>query len=237
MNILEKHPDTYSFYARTAPSLILIFPIICVLGNFINITSLFSIPSVAITVFILITLFPIQGFVRNKGKQKEAFLFKQWGGSATVRYISGQSGANPHRLKSLDAKIKQLFPEIDLQKIRTKSTEETQEHCEHVSDLLRIKLRESSNIPLLTIENMQYGFNRNCLAIKYIGLAITFICLVFISSLIFCKIIPTNTTAYITCLVCISIGLFWIFIVSEKTVKQSAETYATRFYEYVLALP
>ena len=230
--------DSYTIKARLCPSIVLVIPIL-VLGF-----TLLSVP------FSMVNLVPeyittcacliIAIFVRNRGKSIEPRLWKSWGGPPTTRYLR----YNNNEYNSINRdRCHQYFlrniPDISFpsRKFESENPIKADEVYEACITFLRTKSRDKKKYALVYSENIEYGFLRNSLGVKAIG--ITFSLLTLLISISIITIYWKNFQILILSLflpitLSFLILIYWIFFVTKRAVKCAAENYAVRLLEICL---
>ncbi|WP_375208150.1 hypothetical protein [Hyphococcus sp.] len=168
-------PDAYDLRARIAPMVLVLAPVIVhaasvgVLSRSWSEASVFGLCAVA-----LLTL--MAQFGRDLGKRIEPRLFEKWGGAPTSQLLRRRDtridDATKQRIYALlEAKVPGLsFPtrEEELSDPETADTKYfTAVHW------LRSRTADKAKFARLRDENMSYGFRRNFLGLKWVGIAIS----------------------------------------------------------------
>lgn len=226
--------DEYERKARLYPALLLIAPII---GTVFVLLSI----EMAIGATILISsggAYLLTQLARDKGKEKEPKLFKEWGGMPSIavfRHIDNQ----------LDKITKAKYHEqlIHLVEGTTAPTIEQEEADPSSADeiytawsnYLRRNTR-GEKFPLVRKELMNYGYRRNVYGMRPIGILVSLI------SLVTCAIrlyfVYGSTSQYDEALILaeafsLVFSLLWIFQFTASWVRIPAFEYAKRLAESV----
>ena len=111
---------------------------------------------------------------RDLGKQLEPKLFDLWGGKPTTRRLRHRDAPNQVTLRRQHQKLAKLIADL---KIPTLEQErDNLVHADQVYDscvaVLRGRTRDRKKFPLVFEENCNYGFRRNLLGLKPLGLFI-----------------------------------------------------------------
>ncbi len=232
--------DNYTLRARYYPVVILFFPII-ILGVFYSMqfeTYFHLLGSVGVA-GALTYLFSQLG--RDAGKQKEATLWKNWGGTPSIQALRW---ANPiidtHTKKRYHEKLLHLCP------VSTVPTLDLEHSSQNITDsiyqawtkYLIAQTRDKQKFPLLFKENTSYGFRRNLWGLRSLGILIT-ACLITVNYLYWALELQTTNIMlfpksflYSTTTLFVML-LFWLFIVNRKWVRLVAFAYAERLLESV----
>ena len=173
LDIFSALMDSYDRKARLNPVLLAIIPPVGVL------VGLYAVRLQAQTALVgLLATFGIfyllTSICRNLGKRLENSLYKSWGGKPTTQLLR-------HRDNTIDPITKKRYHTFLSQKIKTKFPTEDQElKKQNMADnvyssaieWLLGQTRDKKKFNLLFLENISYGFSRNCLGIKYIAISI-----------------------------------------------------------------
>lgn len=229
--------DKYTLRARIYPAFLVTSPILILA---IYLTNEYKQPLHFVTsTFILSAfIFLLSQFGRDKGKKKEAKLYKYWGGKPTTLILR-------HSDKHLDVYTKRRYHEF-LAKHLTDITFPTQEQeannqieadevYESCTRFLISKTRDTSVFDLLFSENISFGFRRNLWGMKYIGIGIVFLCLFVLLTINClkndCKSLNLDQNE-ITITVILSLFLIiWVFMLNKSWVRIAAYAYAERLLE------
>lgn len=234
--MLENLFDTYSRRARLYPALIALLPAFCFSVVHLNVLEL-DWSHAAWAAFLAAVLYYLADFSRSVGKKVEKKLLSQWSYFPSATLLR-------HRDQTLNAtqtvRYHQLASSIfgDL-KLPTADEELlTPEHADEIystiSTALLPRTRNQKCFPILFKENINYGFRRNLLGLKTIGLFIIFLAVTteLIRSwphLIQCQSPPTENIAVMAGSILMSV--LWIFAITEDSVKAAAVDYAKQLLQ------
>lgn len=224
--------DRYSRNARLYPAFLGILP------AFVTIYMLFpeiyetigkTIASLAVGCGAL-TL--IASSVRHFGVKKETKLYKLWGGTPTTIWLR-------HADKNLDPVTKSRYQNFLLKKVPgfvlfTPQEEKADpiradDYYKSATKWLLEFTRDKKRFPLVFEELVNYGFQRNTLAIKPIAIFIIFLSIILTAITVYSQHISAWYTdvKYIVPTFISIISLFlWIFIISPNWVRSAANSYA-----------
>jgi len=165
--------DSYNRQARLYPALLAVLPLLLII--------LAWFPTVANVGQLLVTivvacglLFLLSDFARTRGKRLEPVLLQEWGGWPTTIWLR-------HSDNHLSAEVTRRYhtflskqPAIGALPTRDEETREPQNADErYAASVMWLKERcRGEGFPLVEKENATYGFRRNLLGLKPIGLAI-----------------------------------------------------------------
>jgi hypothetical protein len=223
--------DTYVRRARIYPVLLTILPVtLTVFVLFQNNFSKFSI--------LWSLILSSGGFVlisqvgRDWGKKIEASLFLSWAGAPTTRMLRYRYAQNntlhSHRLRKIQEISGIRVPTIEEEQLDGETADRIYETCVAV---LREKTRDKSKFALLFEENCNYGFRRNLLGLKPVGVVISFVGVVifgWLSWLAYKIDQPLDSMFLLFGGINLLLLLGWIFYIRPGWVRISAEAYAER---------
>ncbi len=175
-------PDAYDVRARIAPIVLIASPVIVhaasagILNKSVSEASVFGVCALA-----LLTI--MSQFGRDLGKQLEPQLFEKWGGAPTTQLLR-------HRDSRVDAETKvrvhsTLQTKIAGLSLPSRFEEAADPHAADEKYLtavhwLRSKTADKEKFARLREENINYGFRRNLLGLKWIGVAISMALLAYL---------------------------------------------------------
>ena len=230
---LSKFTDPYERKARLYPALICLFPImISVSITFPKVFSTLSgFAALAATVGLLQLL---SHLARDRGKSLEARLYEQWGGMPSVTILRHRDNRIPspaklryHAILSKISKIKAPSKEDELQQ-----PAKADEIYLSWSDYLRGKTRDQKKYTLLFKENINYGFRRNMLGIKWFCVLSSIIA----TAILFVPVFNGGevTKVILSTTIIIMLYLFiLLFVVKDTWVKVVAEAYGKQLIEAI----
>ena len=230
---LSEFVDPYDRKARLFPALICLLPLI--IGCAISFPRVFSTIAgfmvLAATVGLLQLL---SHLARDRGKVLESELFKAWGGvpSVTVFRYRDNRVPLPAKLKyhaTLSVKSKIKGPTEEMEKSDPKMADDIYLSW---SDYLRGKTRDTEKYHLLFKENINYGFRRNLLGIRWFCVLSGF--LGFLAILVPALLSDNFSEITISFLLLMAsyMGIF-LFIVNDSWVKLVADAYSRQLIEAV----
>jgi len=170
MEFIEKNFDEYNRKARLAPTLIVSLPIATILLVLFpnNIWSFGNAIGLLVGFGVLRLLTQLS---RNMGKVVEERLYTDWGGKPTTYCLRHRTNPNKVQL----ARWHNDLHKLTKQKMPSPAEEESNpEFADQVYDTciksLIIRTRDPKKFPLIYEENCNYGFSRNLLGMKILGL-------------------------------------------------------------------
>ena len=157
--------DAYSLKARVLPVILVLAPIVLLPAVLLGSERVAGFAVVGVIAAAL--LFPVTGWVRERGKKLEPILFSEWHGPPTTRMLLWGDPAIDERSKERyykffrDNNVK--IPTPDEQKKNPAAA-----HAELASDIKYLIENRRAN-SLVLGENASYGFRRNLYPIKWLG--------------------------------------------------------------------
>lgn len=221
--------DTYPFLARVQPVLIALAPLF-ILGI------LFSFEfEKYIHILTSIGIYSVMSFViaelgRDSGLKKQSALWASWGGAYTIQLLRWENQLLPRQTK-LDyySRLEKKYSLSDPFDCKS----DNDDIFAFWSGNLREQTRDKKKYPLVYAENVSYGFRRNLLGMKSLGITLIIICSSSMVVYYYTELQNFNLICYplIFWYNLISDGLlllFWTLIVNSEWVKLAAIAYATR---------
>jgi hypothetical protein len=233
--------DRYTYRARLVPSLLTFLPL--AFGGMIwfpgqeatwKVVGVILVSSGGATL--------LSHFGRDLGAKKQNELFRLWGGVPTNRLLS-------HRLTRFDevtlgryhAKLKYLIPELQI----PNAVEEMKNpsHAAQIYDsaiaFLREKTRDQKVFPVVFAENVNYGFRRNLLGWKPVGIGASSLglmsCAVFAATH-FRDEQSVTLLSIAGAIVSATLLILWLFVIRPRWVRYAADAYAERLVRSLDAL-
>lgn len=227
--------DSYERKARLYPALLLLLPIALATGSVVaaSVSLLKSLVPVAITcggAFLLTEL------ARDAGKRREPELFAEWGGVPSVAIFR-------HRDSRIDAITKTRYHRTLASLVKTTTPSPADESRDSAqadevytawSSYLRTHTRDTKKYPLIFRENVSYGYRRNVLGLRPIGITI---CSVSLGVIVLWSAFQMGHGASMK-FECLGAGgivlvflALWLFRFTEHWVRIPADAYAARLAE------
>jgi len=225
-------PDSYTLQARLCPALLVGLPVgLAIIAWF---------PAQFVGWGLLVSVTTSSGFsvllaqlTRDAGKQKEPYLFQQWGGTPTTQLLRHRdAGLDPHTKARYHAKLERLLPDAPAPSTRKESANPEaadQTYSSWVKYLLE-KTRDPKQFPLIVQENVSYGFRRNLWGWKVLGLLLS------VGSLIVCvwaairhwnhESLPA--AAIVASFLDVFLIVAWIFLIRPTWIRRAAFAYAAQ---------
>lgn len=214
--------DRYSLQARLAPALLTSFPAILLIA--IQFPLLYETAAGLIGLVLVCGVLTVAShFARTRGKKVEERLNSKWGGRPTTRFLLNANGELDNRTHSRYlAFFSKKVPDWSL-------GDDKRADLESAVRWLLERTRDTSVYGLVFKENISYGFRRNCLGMRPIGLLIALLC----SAYWFLQIVSHDTavsdvaSSHIAGLgISILLLIWWTFVVGDKWVKEAGNAYA-----------
>lgn len=246
-NIFELVKDPYERKARVIPGLLvalpLLVPLLCVYGaKNPALTSMIGLLGASGTIYALASV------TRGRGKKLEETLVKKWGGMPTTIALR-------HRDKFLDGVSKQRYHTAITAKLGiTMPTAEEESASPDKADDIYVgaakRLREltRSNKQLLLKENIAYGFHRNMLAMKPVGIVSCLLGILY--GLLIAKVLQVTPPLFdpvrfadpglaagLSLLISLALLAAWLLYFDQGAVRRMGFVYAERLFECLPSLP
>lgn len=231
--------DHYSLRARLQPALLTLLP--GAVGLFSLSGSILKWQSALWTLFGTVGgTFFLGILARNAGKRLEIKLWQDWHGCPTTQYLRHGGVGNPVLRERWHAKLAKMlgktFPTPDEQSNNPKGADDIYEAA---AKLVIGKTRDTKKYHLLYKENVQYGYCRNLLALKPLGVVL---CLASLTLSVATGLHRRgDQDLQFIPWVCASIDIlflfWWTFVIRPHWVKIPAFAYAERLMECVESLP
>jgi hypothetical protein len=181
---------------------------------------------------------------RDAGKRIQGRLFDKWGGAPTIQMLR-------HRDTSIDVHTKERFHRVLAKGIKKNlPTAEGERNDPAAADeLYRAatvwligQTRDTKAFGLVFKENVAFGFQRNTLGFRPLGVAVAFICIVWAllnTQLVeftepyfsTTRVLRLNSAAVVTLCVSTTMLIAWIFFFNEAAVKRTGFSYAERLLQ------
>ena len=173
--------------------------------------------------------------VRNAGQRLQVGLFDKWGGAPTTQLLR-------HGNKHFDIHTKERFHKALSKAIGKKMPTSSAETDDPLSadELYRAAAvwlinhtRDAKTFPLVFKENVAFGFHRNALGLRFFGIGIALVCLIWCLAYAWFQNAFLNLPMPVLISVGYSIGilLMWIFVLNEAALRRTAFAYAERLIQ------
>lgn len=218
--------NAYERQARLAPGLLALFPIsigVIALG-------LRGAPVISVVGGLLAAAggpLVLMNTVRTRGRELEGRLFRQWNGAPTTDLLR-LTTATDNKLQK--EQWRSLLAEKSGVELPTADDErQDPASCNERYEMMSSWAREQTRgVELIEQENSSYGFVRNLLAIRTIGLLVSMVVAIV---LIVVALAGTSSPAIVTgLLIVVAFVGFWVFWPTEERVHEAASRYARQLF-------
>jgi hypothetical protein len=181
--IVAKVTDPYDRQARLYPALLCLLPLLALVAVLYapNVSALTGAATIAVSCG---GLFLMTNICREMGKRLEERLFLEWGGKPTTQLLRHRDAIIDSVTKRryhafLGAKIGAAFPDVEQEKSDPgKADEAYQSGARWLLDHTRPE--DGKKFDLLFRDNVTYGFRRNALGVKPLGIVVAAGCLIWV---------------------------------------------------------
>lgn len=194
-------------------------------------------------------MYALASIARGRGKKLEEMLVKEWGGMPTTIALR-------HRdVSVLDSVSKRRYHDAIASKLGIMMPTAEEEAADpawaddiYIGATKRLRELTRGDKNLLLKENIAYGFHRNMLAMKPVGVVVCILSLMY--GLIIAKVIefappvfvPGNLAnpglaAALTLLISIAVLATWLLYFDKDVVRRVGFAYAERLFERLPSLP
>ena len=240
MNPINLISDTYERKARLYPALLLVAPVIIVVLAMLS-TKLSAVESMTAGVVGFGGAFLLTQVARDAGKKREKQLFVEWGGLPSIAIfrhsddrLDPVTKARYH--KKLSSLVKETkAPSVDEEKVDPVAADVIYSAWSHY---LRVSTRDTKKFSLLFHENVNYGYRRNIVGLRPIGIVVCILSLLAAVARIY--VVYNSTGQWDVAVLgasglCAILLLLWLFRFRPDWVRVPAEAYAARLAESVEA--
>ncbi len=238
-----KFLDLYDLRARAFPALLCLVPALVLLVSVYGVGS--NIWQSGLSILLSCGfVFLLARIARDAGIRIQNNLFEEWSGAPTTQLLRHKNThIDVHTKQKLHSRLSTLtgipFPSLLDEQERPLDADEVYRAA--AKWLIR-KTRDTQQFPLVFKENIHFGFQRNALGLRWIGLMIallTMIWIFFIAGVfnIHCPYFVLDHTQNITVpmalplLASILMALIWFFAITKDAAKRTGFAYAERLLE------
>lgn len=232
MDTILSYFSVYEIKARFFPALLLILPIIFTI--FIWYPDLISLDSsLIIGLVFFITIFFLAKFCRAMGLKVQNKMLKEWGDFPSTTMLR-------HSDSTIDSITKyryHSFLNSNVENIKLPTPEEEAENREDADLQYRSAVkwlleytRDTQIFNIIYTDNANYGFSRNMLGVKYLGISLTFLAIglhvygIHMKYQLNSLFLPLEI--WLTLLFNLGMLMSWIFFVNKKWVTSNAYAFA-----------
>lgn len=239
--IVSKVTDPYDRQARLYPALLCLLPLLALVALLYapNVSAFTGVVTLGVSCG---GLFLMTNICREMGKRLEERLYREWGGKPTTQLLRHRDSRIDSVTKRryhafLAAKINATFPDPGQEKCNAaKADEAYQSGARWLLDHTRPD--SGKKFDLLFEENATYGFRRNALGVKPLGIIVAVGCLVwvlakeqalFVSSgkiVDWAALSRFSPAAIASLAVAGMMLLVWLFFFTKTSVRTSAFSFA-----------
>jgi hypothetical protein len=243
MSFLMKYVDVYDLRARVLPALLCVMPAPLVLWSFYGNQANWWTTGVSIAVTCGF-VFLLSRVARDAGQRIQGPLWQKWGGPPTTQLLRhGDNRIDRHTKAALHARLGRLcgvsFPTSTLEAMNSRDADDAYEAG---ARWLREHTRDTARFALLFKENINYGFQRNALGLRWIGLALALAGALSILAKggvlsLARPYLHVDRLSLLTPVMALSLGLcivlaaIWLFAVTPAACKRTAFAYSERLLE------
>lgn len=232
-----KLPDAYVLRARVAPVVILSLPLLITFSNYLATSSEWStIAAVGVVGLAIITLLAQLG--RDRGKKLEPALYERWGGKPTTAMLRHRDNRmNAVTKDRLHTRLNQMVEGLSIpdSALEKRDRQQADKLYDSAVYWLRSNTADNTKFARLHEENISYGFRRNLLGLRPIGILLSLGLIGFelaidrpfesdkVSTFLFQPSILSSMVLL----------TFLYFIVNQSWVRNAAESYAFALFNAV----
>lgn len=240
-DIVAKVTDPYDRQARLYPALLCLLPLLALIALLYapNVSALTGVVTIAVSCG---GLFLTTNVCREMGKRLEEKLFQEWGGKPTTQLLRHRDGVIDSVTKRryhtfLASKIRAVFPDPEQEKNDpAKADEAYQSGARWLLDQTRPD--GGKKFDLLFRDNVTYGFRRNALGARPLGVVIAIGCILWALARVHVFFSPGGKVVDLTALAGLSPAavaslavsgamlLAWLFFFTKTSLRTSAFSFA-----------
>jgi hypothetical protein len=224
--------DAYNRRARLAPAALAALPAIVLLGTgLVDPVHAASVLAMALGgVGILIC-----GLVRDAGRRQQSQLWRDWGGSPTLRQLRWRASSDASAVERLHCRVESVTKEaLPSLAEETADPEAADRRYNEATAAVRELTRPRKEFPLVFEENVEYGFRRNCLGVRPVALTVALSVVAVGVILVVAGDESTRFWAAAGVGAVASVG--WLRLVTPDWVRSAGEIYADRLFEALASL-
>lgn len=246
-SFFELVKDPYERKARVVPGLLValpvLVPLLCVYGaKHPVLTGVIGLLGGCGAIYALASV------TRGRGKKLEEILVAKWGGMPTTialrhrdKFLDGVSKLRYHT--AIAAKLGIAMPTAEEESANPEKADDA-----YIGATKRLRELTRSNKHLLLKENIAYGFHRNMLAMKPVGIVSCILGIIY--GLLIAKVlhvVPPHVdpmrladpglAAGLTLLISLALLAAWLLYFDQGAVRRMGFVYAERLFECLPSLP
>ncbi len=231
--------DLYTWRARVLPVCLTAAP--AVLAIAAALPEGLNVPLGGVSAIVFVPLcYLLSQIASDFGKRLEPALWKSWGGPPTIRFLRHDNDElNPVTRERVHRRLRALGLDIPTTVQEKENRQRALELYASAVDELRRLTRDTARFPLVYKGNAEYGFRRNLLGLKTLGVTLSLAGIAATS----CAVLHEWRTAAglapvpaVTGLLTACILLAWLVGVRPAAVRTAANRYACYLLEAALDL-
>lgn len=233
---MEVKFDTYSFRARVLPVYLTLAPAVLLLAALIPEGLKLPLGGAAAVVFVPISFFLSQ-VGADSGKRLERRLWQDWGGPPTTRFLRhGNLEFNEVTRGRVHDRLRSLGLYVPTREEHEQDHLAADSHYESCTEELIRRTRDQQRFPLVFKGLVEYGFRRNLLGLKPMGLMVAFASFAGAAWATYAtwSLERVPAVSIVAGLITAALLLAWVAWVTEHTVKLAANRYARFILEAAL---
>lgn len=178
----------------------------------------------------------LASFVRQRGRAVQERLFAEWGGApTTIMLRHAGDAATAVQRESLRREMSKIVA-LELPTAEQESEDPVRADGVYaeVARRLRDKTLDKKRFPFLFAENKNYGYERNLLGMRPIGMTVSLVCLLVLAGVAGAYVFSRSSTAAspaIGALVVLLLFLYWWKVPDALRVRRVADSYAERLFQ------
>ncbi len=225
--------DGYSRRARVAPAFITALPVtlLCV----VLVPSLANWNRLWLLAVAGGTLILIDQLVRDKGRAIQPALWHSWGGPPATQALRHNGSTNSILLARQHGKLASLLGvPMPSRRQESRNPQKADEAYETAVRYLISRTRDTNIFRLVYLENCHYGFRRNMLGMRKIGLTVSvtvFLGTAGAAIASFYALVVWKVGFVLVSVVSLFLSAFWWKAVNSRWVESAAKCYADRLLE------
>lgn len=234
--------DAYDLQARHAPVLLTVLPLVILAVRLVpDFQSSLALPTAFAAAVVVAVYGLLARFARARGRTREVRLFADWGGKPTTAMLRHRdTRINRHTKERYHAGLRALGAAFSVPTAGDEQRDpaSADERYESAMDEIRRRAKIARD-KAVHRENISYGFYRNLLGLKPLGMGLAMACLVVLVAFDWsvvgddwAAISPVSVGGLV--LLVLDLGV-WAFLVTAGQVKHQAEAYATALFETIEA--
>ena len=231
--------DRYTWRARVLPVYLTAAPAVLAIAATLPEGLNLPLGGASAVVFVPLSYFLSQ-IASDFGKRLEPALWKSWGGPPTTRFLRHDNDEfNPATRERVHERLRSLGLDIPTTDQEKADRPESLELYASAIDELRRLTRDTDRFPLVYKGNAEYGFRRNLLGLKTVGVTLTLAAIAGIGWAVLHEWRAVGVLAPVPAVISLltaCILLAWLVGVRPASVRITADRYARYLLEAALDL-